>query len=172
MKLKLLTLFIAFFLYSNSAHALLPIGLTFGAKVGTEVGNKSNFLKNLDNKTIGANAQIKLFSFRGEVEALYRNNFITKNGFKTDITQINTNLYYDIIDLMLVKFYINAGIGNAKYSKLTKDNNFSWNAGFGTTFSLLGILNLDAGYRYIDLGKFAHQSQRAHEIYTGFRMGF
>lgn len=171
-KLKFLMLLTTFFIYSNSAHALLPFGLTFGAKVGTEVGQESNFLKNLDNKMIGASAQVKLFSFRGELEALYRHNFITENGLKTNITQINTNLYYDIVDLMLVKFYINGGIGNAKYSKLSEDNNFSWNVGAGATLSLLGIVNVDAGYRYVDLGKFDGRDQKAHEIYTGFRIGF
>ncbi len=93
------------------------------------------------------------------------------------------NVYYNFLDIPLLKLYINGGVGNTKFSGcsgIDNKDNFTWNAGFGVNVSLFNTANLDVGYRYVDMGELKVKNgsdlvklnQKAQDIYAGLRFGF
>lgn len=173
------------------AHALLPAGIYYGFKGGVNTVAKDNKIStsNLDikggNPFVAADIGIRLLDFRFEVEYAYRYNFseYKYNNKSKDISAQNImgNVYYNFIDLSLVKLYVNGGIGETKFSGgsiVKKNDSFTWNAGLGANVSLLNVLNLDVGYRYVDMGDLEIKNsktkvaQKSHDIYAGLRFGF
>lgn len=93
-------------------------------------------------------------------------------------------VYYDFFPYSWFTPFVNAGVGytrhrldfenkiiNTKYS--TKDNNFTWSLGAGISAKITNRLNLDAGYRYYDMGDISKNSRKTNvddqEIYMGLR---
>ena len=56
--------------------------------------------------------------------------------------------------------------GNYKPTRLT------WSVGGGLSVKVTNRFNVDAGYRYYDMGSIKHADITAHEIYTGLRYVF
>lgn len=130
--------------------------------------------------------------FRGELEYVWRKH--TKDeepGF--DIAKFKSysymlNAYWDFMPYHWWSPYVNAGIGltQLKYSNIdtsagglsnTTDGNyepmnFTWSVGAGLSLKVTNRLNVDAGYRYFDMGGIRHADVTAQEVYGGLRYVF
>lgn len=99
------------------------------------------------------------------------------------------NVYYDIRPYSAFSPYLNAGIGMTKlkysdkykmpdetYSATNNGNygprNFTWSVGAGATLKVTSRFNIDAGYRYFDMGSIKKADITTHEIYGGIRYVF
>lgn len=179
------------FLATEAANAL-PIGVYWGLKGGMSVqkdDDKHNDDGKIENESgnyfVSADVGVRLLRLRGELEYTFRPDTTDVKsiifGDDSVLAQnIMANIYYDLVELPFINLYVNAGIGNTKFSgasALETDNNFTWAAGLGVNLSLLNIANLDVGYRYMSMGdiKFSDGRELAkdsHDIYLGLRFGF
>jgi outer membrane autotransporter protein len=92
------------------------------------------------------------------------------------------NVYWDLSPYTWFTPYFSAGIGwtemeyNFTYEGQGTDNyskdNFTWSAGGGISAKMTNRLNIDAGYRYFDMGKIGKGKIRNHEFYGGVRYVF
>ena len=191
MKKIFYTLAIFTFLSVEAANAL-PIGIYWGLRGGMSIqkdDDKRNNDGEIENESgnyfVSANAGVRLLRLRGELEYTYRPDSTDVKSLIFGDDNINAqnimaNLYYNVVELPFVNLYVNAGIGNTKFSgssMLDTNNNFTWSAGFGANLSLLNIANLDVGYRFMDMGDIDFKDGRtlskdAHDIYVGVRFGF
>lgn len=189
---KILLILVATVFLPIKAHALLPVGIYYGIKGGINTAGSDSKLptsEELDlkggNPFAAANVGLKLLDFRFELEYAYRYKFNKyNNGIKEkniNAQNLMANAYYNFLELPLLKFYINGGVGNTKFSGVSgikNEDNFTWNAGLGVNFSLIDIINLDVGYRYVDMGDLEIKNnnlklaQKSHDIYAGLRFGF
>lgn len=111
-----------------------------------------------------------------------------KYNFKTYSYMLNG--YFDFAPYRWFTPYVGAGIGftSMKYgdsytmpdgttSTGTTNGNykptrFTWSLGGGLSVKVTNRFNVDAGYRYYDMGSIKHADITAHEIYTGLRYVF
>ncbi len=99
------------------------------------------------------------------------------------------NGYFDFAPYRWFTPYVSAGIGftKMKYSdkyeldgtinSATNNGNyeptrFTWSVGGGLSVKVTNRFNVDAGYRYYDMGSIRHADVDAHEIYGGLRYVF
>ena len=107
----------------------------------------------------------------------------SKLAFKTYSYMLNG--YFDLAPFSWFSPYISAGIGftKMKYSEIangeswTTNGNYNptrltWSLGGGATVKVTNRFNVDAGYRYYDMGAIRHMDVDAHEIYGGVRYVF
>lgn len=118
------------------------------------------------------------------------NEYSSKDTFKS--YSLMANLYFDFLPYRAFSPYVSAGIGMTKLkyadkytdpdgtsSSYTSDsdrnykpNNFTWSVGAGATLKVTSRFNIDAGYRYYDMGSIGESDITAHEIYGGIRYVF
>ncbi|MBS4773170.1 MAG: porin family protein [Proteobacteria bacterium] len=133
--------------------------------------------------------------FRVEGEYIYRDNSddeyeYTSTAHKTilDSDSFMANVYLDIMPNYWISPYITGGIGISRLDLETYDiplgggmrsdvesnskDNFTWQMGAGLSLRINRCLNLDAGYRYIDMGEIDDADMNAHEWYGGLRYTF
>ncbi len=132
--------------------------------------------------------------FRIEAEYIYRNDidadrsYLSPSGDTISETatleadSFMANAYIDFMPNYWISPYITGGIGmsrlDLKYKDMEdmarseSDNTFSWMVGAGLSLRLNRCLNLDAGYRYIDMGDLGDAEFNAHEVYGGLRFTF
>jgi opacity protein-like surface antigen len=135
--------------------------------------------------------------FRAELEYVWRNKSEEKenDGVLTHARSFKTysymlNGYIDLAPYRWFTPYINAGIGftKLKYSdgyifpdgskdSKTHDGNygptrFTWSVGGGLSIKVTNRFNVDAGYRYYDMGSIKSADITAHEVYGGIRYVF
>ena len=123
--------------------------------------------------------------FRTELEYVWRK-------YATDTREDNDlfyktysymwNVYYDVLPYNWWSPYVNAGIGLTKMRFYERDDfgmnadwstsRFTWSLGAGLSLKVTNRLNIDAGYRYYDMGAIRHMDVDAHEIYGGLRYVF
>lgn len=127
--------------------------------------------------------------FRAELEYSYREDH--EEEVDTDVSSkfgsenLMLNAYLDFMPNYVVSPYIMAGVGISKLNLETTsvvgpfivsdtydDNNFTWSVGAGLTVRINKCLNLDGGYRYIDMGDVGEANVNAHEWYFGLRYTF
>lgn len=132
--------------------------------------------------------------FRTELEYVWRHKssktynddgFDVKHNFRTYSYMLNG--YFDFAPYRWLTPYVSAGIGltSMKYkdsydlptSTHTTNGNykptrFTWSVGGGLSVKVTNRFNVDAGYRYYDMGSIKHADITAHEIYTGLRYVF
>ena len=125
--------------------------------------------------------------WRTELEYVWRD----KNKFENDFfkRQFRTysgmwNNYIDILPYEWISPYAGVGIGYTKLKYSAKDKfentvirsdkktNFTWSLGAGVTVKVTNRINVDAGYRYYDIGSFGHEDVTLQEIYGGLRYVF
>ena len=98
------------------------------------------------------------------------------------------NAYFDLAPYSWITPYVGAGIGmtNLKFkenevtsspvaepsSRRLKEDNFTWSVGGGLSVKVTNRFNVDAGYRYYDMGDLGKADVTAHEIYGGIRYVF
>lgn len=110
------------------------------------------------------------------------------NDLKT--TSYMWNHYIDFLPYNWWTPYVNAGLGftKIKYNQRTTTplggtvvnpegyNNtptrFTWSVGAGMSVKVTNRVNVDAGYRYYDMGSVRYMDIDAHEVYGGLRYVF
>lgn len=134
--------------------------------------------------------------FRVEGEYIYRDKSddeykspgaLSPNAYHKTVLESDSfmaNAYLDIMPNYWISPYITGGIGLTRldfetydmpgHSDLEKDSadNFTWQVGAGLSLRINRCLNLDAGYRYIDMGEIDDADINAHEWYGGLRYTF
>ena len=128
--------------------------------------------------------------FRAELEYSYHEDHDEtspsgKSGTEFGSQNLMLNGYIDFMPNYVISPYISGGIGWAKVKMDTfytagsarqEDNNdvnnFAWSVGAGLTVRINKCLNLDGGYRYIDMGDIDSANVNAHEWYFGLRYTF
>ncbi len=128
--------------------------------------------------------------FRAELEYTYREDHTEssptgKSGVEFGATNLMLNGYFDFLPNYVISPYVSAGIGWTQVSLDTfsysygktivegnESDNFTWSLGAGMTVRINKCLNIDAGYRYIDMGDIESANVNAHEIYFGLRYTF
>ena len=130
--------------------------------------------------------------FRGEFEYVWRKH--TNDETEFDVAKFKTysymlNAYYDFMPNHWWSPYVNAGIGltQLRYTNIDttypgglsntsdgnyKPMNFTWSVGAGLSLKVTNRLNVDAGYRYFDMGSIRHADVTAQELYGGIRYVF
>lgn len=125
--------------------------------------------------------------WRGELEYVWRDyaegdDIDLKQQFKTYSYMLN--VYYDFLPYNWWTPYVNAGVGltQLKYNSYDmwgtasnssyKPLNFTWSLGAGLSLKVTNRFNVDAGYRYYDMGSIRHSDVDAQEIYAGVRYVF
>lgn len=132
--------------------------------------------------------------FRTEVEYVWRDKsekkyvvsptYSTKYNFRSYSYMLNG--YFDFAPYRWFTPYVSAGIGltKLKYKDVDSDGmsgttngnysptRFTWSVGGGLSVKVTNRFNVDAGYRYYDMGSIKHADVTAHEIYTGLRYVF
>ena len=132
---------------------------------------------------------------RTELEYIWRNkvNQTLKDAegdpirqeFKSQSYMLNG--YIDFAPFHWITPYVGAGIGytKLKYSssypmrpgESYNKKRFTWSVGGGLSVKVTNRFNVDAGYRYYDMGDIKHESGektgvKAHEVYGGIRYVF
>ena len=164
-------------------------------------GNSKNFF---NKKKFMASAAIgyRYNYFRGELEYVWRDPNKKHTSVTTPIS-IDSDLkfksysymlngYIDLAPYSWLTPYVGAGVGFTKH-KITEntliggetqdDNwhtsktNFTWSVGGGLSVKVTNRFNVDAGYRYYDMGKIkgseGHKNDlTAQEVYGGIRYVF
>ena len=128
--------------------------------------------------------------FRAELEYTYREDHdeaspLGLSGTEFGAQNLMLNGYFDFLPNYVISPYISAGIGWTQVSMdtfsynygntITESNesdNFTWSLGAGMTVRVNKCLNIDAGYRYIDMGDIENANVNAHEVYFGLRYTF
>ncbi len=128
--------------------------------------------------------------WRGELEYVWRDyaegdDLSYAEKFKTYSYMLN--VYYDFLPYNWWTPYVNAGVGLTQlkfnaYDKRSgqsdisngnyKPLNFTWSLGAGLSLKVTNRFNVDAGYRYYDMGSIKHSDVDAQEIYAGVRYVF
>ena len=127
--------------------------------------------------------------FRAELEFTWREETEKKTG-EIDARNTSTfqtmsymlNLYADLTPYSMFTPYVMAGIGmtNIEYefqgfgrrAVKYEEDNFTWAVGGGLSAKLTNRINIDIGYRFLNMGEIESASIRAHEVYGGFRYVF
>ncbi len=105
------------------------------------------------------------------------------HSVKLDADSFMLNAYIDFMPNYWISPFITGGIGlsrltlenidnNGVKSEDEDDNNFSWMLGAGLSLRLNKCVNLDAGYRYLDMGEIGGATLDVHEVYGGLRFTF
>lgn len=133
--------------------------------------------------------------FRLEGEYIFRNkiddnyfdgpsNFAYTRNVKLDADTFLANAYIDIMPNYWISPFITGGIGMSRLELESKvndnisptvkesDKTFTWAVGAGVSIRLNRCLNLDAGYRYVDMGELGDAEFTLHEVYGGLRFTF
>lgn len=132
--------------------------------------------------------------FRTEVEYVWRDKSEKKyvvaptSNIKYNFRSYSymLNGYFDFAPYRWFTPYVSAGIGftKMKYKDVDSDGmsattngnydptRFTWSVGGGLSVKVTNRFNVDAGYRYYDMGSIKHADVTAHEIYTGLRYVF
>lgn len=110
----------------------------------------------------------------GEIDARNHSDFQTMSYM--------LNVYADLTPYSMFTPYVMAGVGitNIKYEFRSfggqpmkyEEDNFTWAVGGGLSAKLTNRINLDVGYRFLNMGEIEKASVRAHEFYGGFRYVF
>lgn len=95
---------------------------------------------------------------------------------------IMANAYIDFMPNFWISPYITGGIGLTRldlrniesggFTESKSADNFTWMLGGGLSLRLNKCVNLDAGYRYMDMGDIDDANINVHEIYGGLRFTF
>lgn len=95
------------------------------------------------------------------------------------------NAYLDFMPNYWFSPYLQGGLGLTRLDLTYQDlatvaaasrkhskDNFTWSVGGGISLRLNKCVNLDVGYRYMDMGDINEANINAHEVYGGLRYTF
>ena len=182
------------FAFSASAGGISPyVGAKFGAALQKadfkdELGKKFDETKMFGSAAAGLAFKLSAGTIRTEVEYTYRQEIEGKYNVDGDKAKAKTqslflNAYYDLPVKWAVVPYVGAGIGYSKAQLKSVEDNLDkskniigWNVGAGLAYNITKNFSIDAGYRYVDIGKWKKEGVRAdltnHEFYAGIRYTF
>ena len=183
--MKRIVLFLMLALMTMPAFAAKP--LRSGLYINTKVG-----LMRAEMKREGKRKEDVVFPFafalglrlrNFRIEAEYA--FATKaksDKYEQQTDTIFGQLYYDIPFKSPIRPYFNVGGGRHNSTVKEKDvfkencHGWAWNIGGGVTWNISNAVNLDLGYRYLDIGDFKTQKGTVktahHFVYIGWRYVF
>ena len=127
--------------------------------------------------------------FRIEGEYIYRDDIdeeypTGRSTYKSSLESDSfmANIYLDLMPNYWISPYVNGGIGITRLDLSNQDpggdkvtyseDNFTWALGGGLSIRLNRCLNIDAGYRYLDMGDINKANINVHEWYGGLRFTF
>ena len=129
--------------------------------------------------------------FRIEGEYIHRKNASDTysdgpfSKYKADIKSGSwmLNAYLDLMPNYWISPYIAGGVGmtnleveyedaSGLYGEKWDEDNFTWMVGAGLSLRVNRCLNLDFGYRYMDMEEIGNGEFTAHEWYGGLRYAF
>ncbi len=185
----------------NGMYLGVRAGVTrhdYSAKSG---GVSMNSLKRLDKRKFMMSGALgyRYDYYRTELEYVWRDknswdshyaNGSKANDLSFRSYSIMWNHYIDFAPFNWWTPYVGAGIGFTKmnYKSTTyndfgevtdntagwnnKPNRFTWSLGGGLSLKVTNRFNVDAGYRYYDMGSIRWMDVNAHEVYAGLRYVF
>jgi len=188
--MKKIALVLLVLLMACPTFAAKPLrsGLYVGAKTGAmRVGMKRDTEKKDDVVfPFALSLGLRIRQFR--VEAEYSFATKAKNGhYSQETDTAMAQMYYDVPFKSTIRPFANFGIGrhrtSIKEEKTLTNNGFKekrkgwmWNAGAGVTWNITNAVNVDLGYRYLDIGKLKTQNgtikTQHHFVYIGWRYVF
>lgn len=170
-----------------SATTAMARPLRSGVYIGTKAGVMRTEMK--QKKTT---AEDMVFPFAFElglrirhfrIEAEYT--FATKaehEKYEQSTDTIMVQVYYDIPFKSPIRPYVNAGIGRHETKVKVKNvyredrKGTAWNIGGGVTWNLSNAVNMDIGYRFLDIGDLKTPlgtiKTKHHFAYIGWRYVF
>lgn len=196
--LAVLFLAIAMFITGlSNAHAILPVGAYMGIRGGVAFDSSDTMKDNIksfkidgkNSTSLGADVGIRFMDLRGELEYIHRFDALKLEGAignkNISSNTVMANLYYNVLDFYLLKFFVNGGLGytTISSSSVKQKDNLTWSLGFGGEISMANLINFEVGYRYLDMGSVKIKdsnllannislNQASHDIYIGVRVGF
>lgn len=128
-------------------------------------------------------------NFRADVNAQLRNSKHESKTTEYKSKAVFVNGYYDFDSSSIFTPYVTAGVGYAQndMEKLSTGNtnvtnkNFAYNAGFGSKINVSNDVDLDLGYKFVNLGEFksknatnevSKRKAHAHEVSAGVIFSF
>lgn len=127
-------------------------------------------------------------NFRADVNAQLRNSSKKDVDTQYKSKTVFVNGYYDFDSSSIFTPYVTAGVGYTqnKIGKLASgttnvtNKNFAYNAGFGSKVNVAKDVDLDLGYRFVNLGDFKSKTGdtitktkvHAHELSAGVIFSF
>ena len=182
--MKKIVFLIAILLGAVSVSAAPP--LRSGVYVNAKVGILRETIKKEEQKDDmsfpGAVALgLRIRHFRLEAEYMFSTE-TSMEDYRQEISTITAQLYYDVPFKSAIRPFFNAGIGRHD-TKLKKDKVYdytrhgtAWNVGGGVTWNLSNAVNMDLGYRYLNIGDFKTREgtlkTQNHFVYLGWRYVF
>ena len=157
---------------------------------GDVTGAESETIKYDDNRLMISGALgYRYKHFRGELEYVWRKHIDGNDPYYSEKAKTYSymlNAYWDFMPYHWWSPYVNAGIGLSQLSFLNYDTTnpsagtdideetmkFTWSVGVGLSLKVTNRLNVDAGYRYFDLGSVQSSDITAQEVYGGLRYVF
>jgi opacity protein-like surface antigen len=149
----------------------------------------SNYVVNKDRFIAGGALGYRYKHVRAEAEYTWRHkkDGAVTNGINFADSKSQSYMfvvYYDFFPYFWFTPFVNAGVGNTRHKLnytdkingthyTNKDNNFTWSLGAGISAKLTTRWNLDAGYRYYDMGDIKLSNGKTdvddQEFYMGLR---
>lgn len=188
--MKKIILVLLALLMTTPVFAAKPLrsGLYIGAKTGAMRVNMKRDGEKKDDVVFpfGLSLGMRIRHFRLEAEYT----FSTKAKYELyeqETETIGAQLYYDIPFKSPIRPFANFGIGrhmtHIKEGKTLTRNGFKekrkgwgYNVGGGVTWNISNAVNIDLGYRYMDIGKIKTQNgtikTQHHFVYIGWRYVF
>ena len=183
--MKKIVLLLLILLSASAAFAAKPFrsGVYVNAKVGA---------MRVDMKRDGERKDDVVFPFafalglrirHFRIEAEY--NFATtakRDNYEQQTDYVSGQVYYDIPFKTPIRPFVNFGMG--RHSTQVKEKNvfkdtrrgWAWNLGGGVTWAVSNAVNIDLGYRYLNIGdlktKVGTVKTKHHFAYIGWRYVF
>ncbi len=124
------------------------------------------------------------YTYRDDDDDDYKNSFgrvASRSSLESDSFMLNG--YLDLMPNYWISPFVSGGIGMTRLKVSNQDvgtsikkewdeDNFTWQVGAGLSLRLNRCLNLDAGYRYVDMGEIDDADVNGHEWYGGLRYTF
>ena len=158
-----------------------------GLFIGTKVGVMRTQMK-LDRERkddvvfpFAVSLGLRLRQFRVEAEYTFATK-AKRDKYEQQTDTMLGQLYYDVLFRAPLHPYLNVGIG--RHNTKVKEKNvfkeerkgWAWNVGAGMTWNVSNAVNIDFGYRYLDIGdlKTANGTikTRHHFVFLGWRYVF
>ena len=127
-------------------------------------------------------------NFRADINAQLRNSKHNKDATEYKSKAVFVNAYYDFDSSSIFTPYVTAGVGYAQNNmdnlksetKNVTNKNFAYNAGFGSKINVAKDVDLDLGYKFVNLGNFKSTNSKvetktkahAHELSAGVIFSF
>jgi len=123
------------------------------------------------------------YTYRKDADDHYKDGPYSEYDASISSDSFMVNAYIDLMPNYWISPYISGGLGLTRlevehedsisgYRENWDEDNFTWSMGAGLSLRLNRCLNLDFGYRYMDMEEITYGEFTSHEWYGGFRYTF